>query len=455
MAVEYIKIKSGLYGTSLYGDGGSLQNPASGTPAYPSSPKVGEPLWARDVRTLYIRDGNGRLKSPLPDITQSHDAASEIPVIAASAVPTYQILVQDPNSLTKKRIAISSLGTGGLTSDSQVAINSAGATAGKNYYLNTALLTDTARGIVKTTAGDDTSMTISASIGATGQLGVVKGGNNISIDSNGVLSVAIASNSGAGIASFPSADFTVSGAGAVSITAGKYVVLTPGGSATQTVAGKIIATAPSSAYNTDGSVLVTKDFMLNTVASWGNKFDFKEAVVACLTNATQIGLIVNGSSIDTVAITTGARVLLADPDVSDWSANGIYVAQASGAAVRAADFDVNAGDAATLLGSVIPVVGGGANRGLWMTMSIAAGAVSIMPTSNDMNITSPDSSITIEGSTGIDQTMQLYIKKGNSVELSAAGGSNTGLNVKIKSGSTGLAIDSGGIYLSVIDGGEW
>lgn len=454
MAVDYIKLKSGLAGTSFVGDApATIAAPASGKPAFPDNAKVGEPLWLKDERVLYIRDSNGRVKSPLPDITQTYNASSEIPVVSAASIPTYQILVQDPNSLDHKRVTISSFGAGGLTDDSKVALNVAGATAGKTYYLDQILLVDSTRGITKTSAGDDSSLTLSISKGSSSQLGVVKSGSNVTIDGDGVLSVGLASAGSVGLASFNSSDFTVSGAGAVTINAGKFLLLNPAANATQTVAGKIIATGPSAAYNVDNDVLVTKAFMLDTVSSWGNKFDFKEAVYVCATTNVPLSTLADGLTINTFQVNTGHRVLLTAQTTT--TENGIYVVGAtSGATARAGDYNPAAADAATLIGSVIPVVNG-SNRGLWMTMSVSAGTASIQPTSNDMSFSTINNTISITGGVGVDQTVQLDVNAGPSLGMVSVGTAGLKFNVRLANGQTGLVADDTGLYLSVVDGGSW
>jgi len=455
MAVDYIKFKSGALNSTLWGTG-TLELPQSGSVAYPDATKIGEPLWAKSSKILYIRDESGELKSPLPDIVKTADASTEIPLDTAANLSTYCILVQDPSSGVHKKVQISSFGAGGgLVTDKFVSVNASGAAG----YLNDKL--DVAAPLTKTTAGDDSKITIGVPTAGSSQLGVVKGGGNIAISGAGDLNASIATagaTAGAattGLASFSSLDFTVAAVtGHVTLNAGKFLELSPADSATQTVAGKIIAIAPSGVYNTDNNVLVTKAFMLDTVASWGNKFDFKDAVVVAANVNVDITTLANGSTIDTVLVATGDRVLLAAQTTT--TENGIYIVGASGGTtVRAGDYLPAAVDAAALIGSVIPVVRGGAGKGLWMTMSVVAGTAVIQPTSNDVNVTSNASTVTVTGGTGLDQSLNLDVNYGPSLGMIGVGTAGSKLNLRLKSGQVGLAADDNGVYLTGIDGGTW
>ena len=69
--------------------------------------------------------------------------------------------------------------------------------------------------------------------------------------------------------------------------------------------------------------------------------DWKESVVAASTaNGTLASDFENGDTMDTVTLSTGDRILLKDQTTG--SENGIYIVQASGAPVRATDFDDDA-----------------------------------------------------------------------------------------------------------------
>ena len=85
---------------------------------------------------------------------------------------------------------------------------------------------------------------------------------------------------------------------------------------------------------------------------------FKLGVQAATTsNVTLATALVAGQAIDSITLVAGDRVLLAGQTTG--SQNGIYVVQASGAAVRALDFD----EGAELCGSYIPVIKGTTNAG--------------------------------------------------------------------------------------------
>lgn len=69
--------------------------------------------------------------------------------------------------------------------------------------------------------------------------------------------------------------------------------------------------------------------------------DVKESVRVATTGPVNLSSeLENGDVIDTITLSTGDRVLVKDQGTA--SANGIYVVQASGAAVRASDFDSSA-----------------------------------------------------------------------------------------------------------------
>lgn len=99
---------------------------------------------------------------------------------------------------------------------------------------------------------------------------------------------------------------------------------------------------------------------ITAIASGGGSasaIDWKESVVAASTaNGTLASDFENGDTMDTVTLSTGDRILLKDQ--STGSENGVYIVQASGAPVRATDFD---DDAEVTPGAAVYVEEGSAN----------------------------------------------------------------------------------------------
>jgi hypothetical protein len=87
---------------------------------------------------------------------------------------------------------------------------------------------------------------------------------------------------------------------------------------------------------------------------------YKDAVrVATTANGTLSSAFQNGSAVDGVTLATGDRILIKNQSTA--SQNGIYIVQASGAPVRADDFDTTGNEVAN--GAIIPVQFGTVNGG--------------------------------------------------------------------------------------------
>jgi len=103
---------------------------------------------------------------------------------------------------------------------------------------------------------------------------------------------------------------------------------------------------------------------------------YKDPVVAATTAAGTLATdYENADTLDGVTLATGDRILIKDQGTA--SENGIYIVQASGAPVRAADFD---DDADAVAGAIIGVTDGTTN-GETMWMHTTLGAITLGSTS--------------------------------------------------------------------------
>ena len=161
--------------------------------------------------------------------------------------------------------------------------------------------------------------------GIGGAAGVVAGGAQAYsltiVESNGQITITpnLATSASAGL--MTAADFTKLGDAASESTAGKLVIRDGSGQA-------------KFGTPTDDNHAATKAY----VDAARSGLDVKQSVRAATTAAVLLASgLENGDAIDGVTLATGDRVLVKNQGTA--SENGIYVVQASGAAVRATDFD--------------------------------------------------------------------------------------------------------------------
>jgi hypothetical protein len=161
--------------------------------------------------------------------------------------------------------------------------------------------------------------------GIGGAAGVVAGGAQAYsltiVESNGQVTITpnLATSASAGL--MTAADFTKLGDATSESTAGKLVIRDGSGQA-------------KFGTPTDDNHAATKAY----VDAARSGLDVKQSVRAATTVAVLLASgLENGDAIDGVTLATGDRVLVKNQGTA--SENGIYVVQASGAAVRATDFD--------------------------------------------------------------------------------------------------------------------
>jgi hypothetical protein len=157
------------------------------------------------------------------------------------------------------------------------------------------------------------------------QAGVIAGGSHATAltisESNGQITITpnLATSASAGLLS--ASDFTKLGDATSEATANKLVIRDGSGQA-------------KFGTPTDDAHAATKGY----VDAARSGLDVKQSVRAATTGAINLaGDLENGDAIDGVTLATGDRVLVKNQSTA--SENGIYVVQASDAAVRATDFD--------------------------------------------------------------------------------------------------------------------
>jgi hypothetical protein len=153
--------------------------------------------------------------------------------------------------------------------------------------------------------------------------------------SGGTVTISISAADGSSAGSMSAAHYTLVNNATDANTASTIVKRDASGNFT---AGTVSATTVSiSGSVTNATDAATKAY----VDSVATGLDVKASVrVATTANVDLSGALENGDVIDGVTLATGNRVLVKNQ--STGSQNGIYVVQASGAAVRAADADVDA-----------------------------------------------------------------------------------------------------------------
>jgi hypothetical protein len=157
------------------------------------------------------------------------------------------------------------------------------------------------------------------------QAGVIAGGvqaySLTIVESNGQITITpnLATSASAGL--MTAADFTKLGDATSESTAGKLVIRDGSGQA-------------KFGTPTDDNHAATKAYVDAARSGLDVKQSVRAATIAAVLLASGLE---NGDAIDGVTLATGDRVLVKNQGTS--SENGIYVVQASGAAVRATDFD--------------------------------------------------------------------------------------------------------------------
>jgi hypothetical protein len=157
------------------------------------------------------------------------------------------------------------------------------------------------------------------------QAGVIAGGAQAYsltiVESNGQITITpnLATSASAGL--MTAADFTKLGDATSESTAGKLVIRDGSGQA-------------KFGTPTDDNHAATKAYVDAARSGLDVKQSVRAATIAAVLLASGLE---NGDAIDGVTLATGDRVLVKNQGTS--SENGIYVVQASGAAVRATDFD--------------------------------------------------------------------------------------------------------------------
>jgi hypothetical protein len=183
--------------------------------------------------------------------------------------------------------------------------------------------------------------------------------------------------------------------------------------------GKLIVASPSAS----GEV-ANKSYVDTTVSSFASGITWKKNCrVATTANVDLSSGLANGQTVDGVTVATGDRILVWKQ--TDAKQNGIYVAPASGAASRAADFDAPS----EIIGAAVIVVSGTANANEGYIVTNGAVVVG----TNDINFTQ---------FTALGQVIA-----GNGLEKDA---NNTTLSIKLDA-SSGLAVSGTGLKIDLLD----
>jgi len=191
------------------------------------------------------------------------------------------------------------------------------------------------------------------------------------------------------------------------------------------------------ALGVDTSTIATKAYVDSVAQGLDPKQSVRAATAAAGTLATDFE---NGDTIDTsVTLVTGDRVLIKDQ--ADATENGIYVVQASGTPVRAADLAA----AASAAGAFVFVEEGTANadKGFVCTSNVGSDVVGTNNlafsqfTGAGTNVSAGDTSITVTGG----DTVSVNLATNSGLQVSS------GLLLKVKA-NAGLVLDADGVYVN-------
>ena len=440
-----------------YGTGATIVS--SGTSAANMS-RIGEPLWIEDRRTLVVRDASGVPKSPLPDFLYGHFSGTALSNATTGEFSNAYLLTQIDGgtflSSSFKKVTIQSIidqAIGGESSG-QVRVEAAGTL----NYLKDAIGFEVGSPLSKTNTSSLLTINIAAgTAGTAGKAGLNVSPIGLTISSGliqGKYAGTTADDAGKGMASFSTSDFGVS-SGHVSLNS--TVIRTTGNFS---MAGYLTVITPTSDMH-----VATKKYVDDKVTAFQNGYDWKDSTVTV--SVTNISLSNPGTIISGVTMSPGDRLLVAGQTAT--SENGIYVWTGGATPLtRATDFSpTDSNSAKVLLGSVIPVLDGEHNYGdgtiplgprLWIcSTSTYNSNYEFIRQGPDLQVAATDPTINIGEAESINDSTYTYSVKANlayGLEAASNGAGDTGIRVKPKA-SGGLAVDSGGVYISVVDGGTW
>ena len=472
MAVDTIILKNGLYSTL-----------PSASPALETvAGNKGEPLWVRDTHNLYIRDSDGKLKSPLPDIVGiatgvSGNFRTRVEAVTNGQVPSladYFVLIQSPNDNTGtgysyKRITINQILTNsGLAEDKLVKIRELDAAGG---YLQDKLRAEATAFTNPVSLSSQNALgteylqitAYRANQGNPTQVGGVYIAPNTGLtynSSTGELKGTIAQSEAGelGVAKFKGADFQIAIDGTVSAKTDRFVFANETDLTLQTVGGKLayVTDLPTLESNITDKTLITKKYVVDKLSDFNRLIDFKQSVeFASSTAHANLSTLGESAPVyEGTAVSTGNRVLLFG---LAQNLCGVYILRRDDTDnyyyEKSDDFPTDSTEAQAYTGSMFACTqANSVNKGVWMVYTSVYNSQYIFGRIKDEQQFVEGDAIEIipdNVPSGTKYEINLLYNP-NTLEIDV----NSDLKVKLNPAG-GITSDADGLKIIVVDGGTW